>query len=98
MKKKIIKEITMYDIHDSSSFIDRSKKMRLQDLGIILTEGASDKSAKSSHTDFSVEFDQSICRRTRCSLLSDDKNLAISRVSKRKVAMVQCGQIIKTII
>ena len=36
MKKKTIKEITMYDIHDSSSFIDRSKKMRLQDLGITL--------------------------------------------------------------
>ena len=36
MKKKTIKEITIYDIHDTSSFIDKSKKMRLQDLGIIL--------------------------------------------------------------
>jgi hypothetical protein len=30
MKKKIPKEISVYDTHDTSSFIDRSKKMKLK--------------------------------------------------------------------
>ena len=31
-----VSEITIYDTHDTSLFIDRSKKMKLNDLGITL--------------------------------------------------------------
>jgi hypothetical protein len=36
MKKRNSKEITVYDMHDTTSFIDRSKKLSLNDLGITL--------------------------------------------------------------
>lgn len=36
MKKKTVKEILDYDKHDTSTFIDRSKKLKLSDLGITL--------------------------------------------------------------
>jgi hypothetical protein len=43
MKKKMPKEISVYDTHYTSSFIDRSKKLNLRDLGITLAPETSTK-------------------------------------------------------
>ena len=38
MKKKKIIEIVVYDSHETTSYIDETKKMRLKDLNIILPD------------------------------------------------------------
>lgn len=43
MKKRNKKEITVYDSHDTTLFIDRSKKLSVHDLGITLPPDAPTK-------------------------------------------------------
>jgi len=66
MKRLKEQEIINYDDKDTTLFINKSKPLKISDLGFELPEDFTDKSYKSTLTDGIIEQSESICGSARC--------------------------------
>ena len=94
MKKKIPKEISVYDTHDTSSFIDRSKKMKLEaaawkigSVGEFL--GLSEEEA--AYIELKLSLSKNIQKRRRSLKLTQKDFAKMIKSSQSRVAKMESG-------